>query len=180
MKRLGCQRSQKPILELCSVYGNILDMTHRKWIAVSGAVWLAVGSFLLFKGLHLISDGTVSPGSLCSRLSGVFGTPQQAGAALIAAGLFIGFMKGRFVLSKTVKRVSLRILAQPLPIRFSSVYAPSYWILIGSMVALGLAMRFLPIQADLRGLIDVAIGSALINGAMLYFRAARGGLRVPS
>jgi hypothetical protein len=41
------------------------------------------------------------------------------------------------------------------------------------MMALGLVFRFLPIPIDLRGLIDVAIGSALINGAMLYFRAAR-------
>lgn len=154
-------------------------MTHRTWIAISGAIWLAVGSLLLYKGLHFIADGTVIPGSLCGRLQGTFGSPQNAGAALIAIGLFIGFLKGRLVLSKTVKRVSLRIMALPLPIRFSQVYAPAYWILIAGMVGLGVAMRFLPL-IDLRGLIDVAIGSALINGAMLYFRAARGGLRVSS
>jgi hypothetical protein len=85
----------------------------------------------------------------------------------------IGFAKGRLVLSKTVDRVVKRIRSLQVPIRASQIYARSYWILIGSMVALGFAMRFLPIPLDARGLIDVAIGSALVNGAMLYFRAAR-------
>lgn len=153
-------------------------MTHRTWIAISGFLWLAVGGGLLYKGLHLISDATISPDSLCFRMQRLFGTPQQSGTALIAAALLIGFVKGRFILSKTVKRVALRIASLPLPIRFSSVYAPSYFFLIGGMIALGIILRFLPIPIDLRGFIDTAIGSALINGAMLYFRAARGALRV--
>lgn len=153
-------------------------MTYRRWIVFSGIIWLSIGAFLLFKGLRFISEGTIKPGTLCFQLQGIFGTPQQSGAFLIAIGLFIGFIKGRFVLSKTVKRVSFRIASLPSPIRFTSVYAPSYWILIGSMVALGMVLRYLPIPVDLRGLIDTAIGSALINGAMLYFRAARGALRV--
>jgi len=153
-------------------------MTHRTWIAISGFLWLAVGGGLLFKGLYLISDGTISTNSLCFQMKGLFGSPHQSGTALIAAGLLVGFIKGRFILSKTVKRVALRISSLPLPIRVSSVYAPSYFILIGAMIALGMTLRFLPIPIDLRGFIDTAVGSALINGAMLYFRAARGALRI--
>jgi hypothetical protein len=153
-------------------------MTHRAWIAISGFLWLAVGGGLLYKGLHLISNGTISADSLCFKMQGFFGSPQQSGTALIAAGLLVGFVKGRFVLSKTVRRVALRILSLPLPIRFFSVYAPSYFILIGGMIALGITLKFLPIPVDLRGFIDTAVGSALINGAMLYFRAARGALQV--
>jgi hypothetical protein len=153
-------------------------MSHRAWIAVSGFLWLAVGGGLLFKGLRLISEGAISPDSLSFRMQGLFGTPQQSGTALIAAALLIGYVKGRFILSKTVKRVALRIASLPLPIRFTSVYAPSYFVLIGGMIALGILLRFLPIPIDLRGFIDTAIGSALINGAMLYFQAARGAQRV--
>jgi hypothetical protein len=149
-------------------------MKHRGWIAVSGFVWLAAGFSLLYKGLHFISDATRSPNTLCFRFQEFFGSSQKAGTALIAAALLIGFLKGRFVLAKTVRRVTLRILSQPLPIRLVSVYAPSYCIVIGSTIGLGMAMRFLPIPIDARGFIDVAIGSALVNGAMLYFRAARG------
>lgn len=148
-------------------------MKHRAWIAVTGFIWLVIGGSLLYKGLHLISSAASTTDSLCFSLRNLFGSPQQAGTALIALGLFIGFLKGRFVLSKTVHRVSVRIGHLPHPIRFFDVYAPSYWILIGSMIALGVSLRFLPISIDVRGLIDVAVGSALLNGSMLYFRFAK-------
>jgi hypothetical protein len=152
-------------------------MTHRNWIAISGFIWLAIGTLLLYKGLRLISEATMSPGSLCFQMQTVFGSPQKSGTFFIAAALFVGFLKGRFVLSKTVQRVTLRIASLPLPIRFKSVYAPSYWILIGGMMALGMTLRFVSIPVDLRGFVDTAIGAALINGAMLYFRKARGVLK---
>ncbi len=150
----------------------------RTWIAISGCFWLIVGVFLLYKGICLISLGTIRQESLCFSFAKVFGSPEEAGTEIIAAGLFIGFVKGRFILSKTVERVTKRILSIPEPIRLSTVYAPSYWILIGAMITLGMLIRFFPIPVDLRGLVDLAVGSALIHGAMLYFRNARGGYRV--
>ena len=91
---------------------------------------------------------------------------------MVAVGLLVGFFKGRFVLSKTVSKMVGRVLSLPLPIRFSQVYHPSYYFLIALMICLGLLLKYLPIPIDLRGMIDVAIGSALVNGALLYFRAA--------
>jgi hypothetical protein len=151
----------------------MLLMKHRGWIAVSGFVWFFIGAFLLSKGLRLITDATLLTDSLCYRMKDTFGTPQQAGSVFIAIGLVVGFVKGRFVLAKTVRRVVSRIVALPLPIKMKDAYSSSYWILIAGMMALGMVFRFLPIAMDARGIIDVAIGSALINGALLYFRAAR-------
>lgn len=148
-------------------------MTQRGWIAISGFLWFFIGSFLLYKGLHLITEAAFQSGTLCAEWSAVFGTPQQTATVFIAIGLVAGFFKGRFVLAKTVRRVTARIASLPLPIRLRDAYSRSYWILIGSMLGLGMSMRFLPIPIDLRGTIDVAVGSALINGAMLYFRSAR-------
>jgi hypothetical protein len=148
-------------------------MKHRTWVVVSGLVWFIAGGFLLSKGLRLISDATLQIDSLSYRMKDTFGSAQQAATVLISIGLVIGFFKGRFVLAKTVRRVVSRIVSLPLPIKLKDAYAPSYWILIAGMMALGMLFRFLPIAMDLRGLIDVAIGSALINGALLYFRAAR-------
>lgn len=148
-------------------------MKHRGWIALSGFVWFFIGAFLLYKGLHLITRASFESGSLCDRMRETFGTPQQAATVFIATGLLIGFFKGRFVLVKTVRRVVSRIASLPLPIRFKDAYSTSYYVLIGSMMALGMVFRFLPIPLDIRGTIDVAIGSALINGALLYFRAAK-------
>ncbi|HSX26049.1 MAG TPA: hypothetical protein VLE89_03475 [Chlamydiales bacterium] len=148
-------------------------MKHRGWITFSGFLWFAIGVSLLYKGLHFITQAAFDPHSLCTRLQTLFGTPQQAATGFIALGLMIGFFKGRYVLSKTVQRVVTRIVSLPLPIRFSDVYSASYWILIGSMIALGLSFKFLPLPIDIRGTVDLAIGSALINGSLLYFRAAK-------
>jgi hypothetical protein len=80
-------------------------------------------------------------------------------------------MKGRFVLSKTVRRVVHRISSLSEPIRFLDVYSAKYFVLIASMILLGMTLRWLSVPSDIRGMIDVAVGSALMNGAMLYFRA---------
>ena len=156
-----------------SCYGILFFMKHKGWIFFSGLFWFGAGVSLLYKGLKFVSEGILTQDSLSHRMQGLFGSSQQAATALVAIGLLIGLLKGRFVLSKTVNRVVNRIRSLPLPIRFSQVYARSYWILIASMVGLGVSLRFLPIPVDARGLVDVAIGSALINGAMLYFRVAR-------
>ncbi|PIS03043.1 MAG: hypothetical protein COT85_03170 [Chlamydiae bacterium CG10_big_fil_rev_8_21_14_0_10_42_34] len=148
-------------------------MKHRSWIAFAGFTWFFVGVSLLYKGLHLITTAAFQTDSLCYQLKEVCGSAQQAATFFIVVGLIVGFFKGRFVLSKTVKRVVTRIASLPLPIRFKDAYSRSYWLLIGAMMALGMMFRFLPISIDLRGTIDIAIGSALINGAMLYFRSAK-------
>lgn len=148
-------------------------MKQKNWIFVSGLVWIGAGVMLLYKGLRFVAEGTQLEGSLSDQFRGVFGSPEQAGTGLIAIGLLLGFIKGRFVLSKTARRVMARILALSPPIHFSQVYAPSYWLLIAGMVGLGMSLRFLPFPVDGRGVVDIAIGSALIHGAMFYFRHLR-------
>ena len=148
-------------------------MKKKTWIFISGLIWFAVGLSLLYKGLRFISEGTMTAGSICDRFKGTFGSAQQSGTVIVAIALLIGFAKGRFVLSKTVQRVVGRIRSLPEPIAFGDVYARSYWIIIGSMALLGLTMKYLPIPVDLRGFVDTAVGAALMNGAMLYFRANR-------
>jgi hypothetical protein len=148
-------------------------MKHRGWIVFSGFVWFFIGVMLLYKGVHLVALAAFQKDSLCASMQETFGSAQNAAAFLIAAGSMIGFLKGRFVLAKTAKRVVSRIASQSLPIRFKNAYSPSYWILIGFMMALGMVFRFLPIPIDIRGLIDIAIGSALISGSIFYFKAAK-------
>ncbi len=134
-------------------------MQRTFWILLSGVIWLVAGFMLLYKGIHFIASAQIA---------------ERNATVLMMVGLVIGFLKGRFVLAKTVKRVVARIQSLPLPIRPWNAYAPSYWILIGCMVLLGMSFRFIPLPIEYRGLIDVAIGSALANGAMLYFRATYG------
>ncbi len=130
-------------------------MKHRSWIAISGFIWAAVGIMLLYKGLNFLSL-----------------IPDQKEATWwIAGGLLVGFFKGRFVLSKTVERTCAHIRSLSLPIQIGAVYPRSYLLLLAAMMGMGFLLKLVPIEW--RGAIDVAVGSALVNGAMLYFRAAR-------
>ena len=130
-------------------------MSKKTRVATSGLMWAMAGMMLLYKGLHILSE-----------------LPSQDAAIwLIAVGLFVGFLKGRFILSRTVKRVTAHIAALSEPVHFLEIYPKSYWILLGCMIGIGVLMRYTP--TDVRGFIDVAVGSALINGSILYFKAAK-------
>ena len=149
-------------------------MSVRKWITVSGLSWLVIGLYLMVKGLKWITlSMTLSEiPRLLEWLTHLVGSLQQGALVLICISLLMGFIKGRMILSKTVNRVVVRLRAEKAPIYFSNVYDRKYYIILGSMIGLGLLFRFLPIAFDVRGAIDVTIGSALMNGAMLYFREA--------
>jgi hypothetical protein len=149
-----------------------MKFSKRTWVVISGGTWIAIGVMLLMKGLKFIvattemTDGT----PLLSRLASMIGSRQQAGLLIISAALLVGFIKGRTVLAKTVKRIADRIHAGDQTLSMDQVYDRKYYVILGIMVGIGMAFRFLPVPLDVRGFIDVTIGSALINGAMLYFR----------
>jgi hypothetical protein len=140
---------------------------NRGWaIKFSGMIWFGVGLMLMIKGLKFVVMAGVSEGNrpLLTSLGG----GDQAVFILIVAGLLIGFLKGKFVLARSAKRIIGYILSLPENASWKQVYPPRYYILIGVMMFLGFILRYVPV--DVRGLIDIAIGSALMNGAMTYLR----------
>lgn len=150
-------------------------VSHFTLIFLSGLVWLAVGCFLLPLGLNfivecLLKENATLPHPILNFLAPYAGGLDQAALILIVFALFIGFLKGRRVFAKSVQRSVNRILTLPNPASLSKIYTPAYYLLLGSMVLLGILVRFT--TQDIRGGVDVAIGSALINGAMLYFKQA--------
>lgn len=145
---------------------------HGVLIFISGMVWFGIGCFLLTLGLKLIigSAGGYSP--FLTMLGPLAGGVEQATVIVIALALVIGFFKGRFVLAKAVQRGINHIERFPNPTSVLNIYPKSYYLLILGMMGLGMLLKISGMPGDIRGLIDVAIGSALINGAMLYFRHA--------
>jgi hypothetical protein len=139
-------------------------------------IWVAVGLFLLPLGITLLvnSPGEAAHGyyPLINYLAPYVGGAQQAALGLIIVGLFIGYAKGKAVLGKSARRGVARILTFPNPTQLTNIYSPVYYMLLGGMVLLGMSIKWLGIANDIRGVVDVAIGSALINGALVYFRLA--------
>jgi hypothetical protein len=154
----------------------MFKMSHAALIALSGVIWLAVGAALLPLGLNFLVASILKDNlatlshPLINLLSPLVGGVDIAVLSLIALGLFIGHFKSRTIFAKTVNKSVERIRSLPNPAPLSRLYNKKYYLLLGSMVFVGFVVRLAPL--DVRGFIDVAIGSALINGAIAYFRAA--------
>lgn len=156
----------------------MLRLSHRVLIIISGAIWMAVGVFLMTLGLGLLVEGIKSAKlsdiesrlPILNNLGPYLGGIEQAALILIALCLFVGYMKGKHVLGKSARRGIERIRSFPNPTSLSNIYSAKYYILLGAMVGLGMSIKFLGLPNDVRGAVDVAIGAALINGAMIYFR----------
>ena len=154
-------------------YDELMLLSKRTWLIISGIKWFAIGVVLLIKGLRFITTAAEQISietPLIKYFQSFTGTRHQGALVIVCLGLFIGFIKGRTVLAKTVQRISQRIYLHNDRLTLRQAYDPRYWIVIGLMMTLGMMFKFLPISIDIRGGIDIAIGSALINGAMLYFR----------
>ncbi|PWU15453.1 MAG: hypothetical protein C5B45_02560 [Chlamydiae bacterium] len=129
------------------------------WIVVSGVIWLIIGGFLLSMGLYLL---ILQPSS----------QRQEYAMALVCLGLLLGFIKGCFILSKTAQKAVKKVLLISEPISILQVYPPIYLGLIVSMMLLGIGLKWLEIDSYIRGVIDVAVGFALINTSKVYFQSA--------
>ncbi len=144
-------------------------------IVLSGLTWFAIGIFLMTLGLNFLTeaakDKTVSF-FLIDSLSKLAGNREQASLLLIVIGLAVGFAKGRLVLAKSAARVVRRILSLPNPVPLSQAYSKGYLMLIAGMVLMGMSLKWLQLPIDIRGVVDVAIGSALMNGAIAFIRLA--------
>lgn len=154
----------------------MLKLKHSTLIVISGIIWLAIGCMLLSLGLNFIVTSILKDNLILMKrpvidfLGAFFGGPDQGALLLIAIGLLVGFAKGKFVFTKTVNRTVSRILTLPNPAPITQIYAKGYYILLALMFFLGYIVRFFPL--DIRGGVDVVIGSALINGSLLYFKQA--------
>lgn len=156
----------------------MLKLSHKTLIIISGLIWLAVGSFLLPLGLNFLLQAVENSRlhaenyPLLNLFSKLASNAENSVIIIIVIAMMIGYSKGRFVLGKSAIKGVERIRSFPNPTSLSNIYSAKYYILLALMIGLGMSMKYLGIPADVRGLIDVAIGSALINGAMIYFRLA--------
>lgn len=150
----------------------MLKLSHSTMIFISGAIWLSIGIFLLQLGLNLLFLQVFdikSTTPLINLFKGIF-SHQEAAILIATVALYIGFLKGKHVLTKAANRTIERTLTLPDPAPFHQIYNRKYYLLIGAMVLLGISIKYLGLPNDIRGAIDIAIGSALINGSIHYFR----------
>jgi hypothetical protein len=133
--------------------------SHKTLLIISGLVWLAIGLFLLNLGITFVAQGQ----AIESENRTVF---------LVVAALVLGQIKGRFVMTKVAHRSFQRITALTHPTSLRDLYTRSNYLLIVAMMGLGILMRSLALSHMIRGFIDIAVGTALTQGALAYIRLA--------
>ncbi|MBA3239336.1 MAG: hypothetical protein H0T62_13475 [Parachlamydiaceae bacterium] len=152
----------------------MLKLSHSNMTFFSGTIWFAIGFFLLQLGLRLIFDSTGTPeGStpLLNSFNSVLAA-QEAAIVITGVALYLGFLKAKHILSKSANRSVAHIQTLPNPGEVRFMYSRNYYFLLGGMVLLGMSFKYLGLPNDVRGFIDILIGSALINGAIHYYRIA--------
>lgn len=153
----------------------MIKLSHATLIVISGLLWSAIGISLMYKGVSLMAGAVAAETHqpLLGWVASIAGDKADAATVLLAVALVIGFFKGRFVLAKSVRRVVTRIRSFPNPTQLTNLYSRAYYILLASMMLLGVGMNVLQVPGDVRAVVDLAIGWALVNGALQYFRQAR-------
>ncbi len=86
--------------------------------------------------------------------------------------LLIGAGKGKFVLSKTSARNIERLNGFTEPHKPIHVYSLRSWIIIGVMIGIATVLNMFPgVDLLVRGLVNLAIGFALITSSLAYLKA---------
>lgn len=159
------------------------NLSRRTLCIFAGSIWLLAGANLLFLGVRFLLE-SATPLSLANSNLPLLHTviewmPQDTFAVpfLACIGALIGFVKGRTVLRRAARREVQRIFALPHPVSMRQLYSLRGAILLGLMFCLGLLLKFLNLPLDVRGVIDVAIGVALILGSTHYLSVEEGPVR---
>ena len=156
----------------------MLSFRKLTWFILCGCLWFTVGFSLLVTGLNFLlglakfSEGVLSMGEapLFGSLAKSLGGNETVAIVLIAVSLLIGQLKSVFVFKRAVKRMENRLAAFSGSIPIYKVFHWSYLFLIVFMMSLGMALKAFSVPLDIRGVIDVAVGGALLRGGMFYIR----------
>lgn len=140
-----------------------LGLTRQQHLWIAAAIWTIVGVGLLAMGLlfwfHFPYLGFLD----FEHIS--FGT--------LAIG--VGLVKGKVVLDRTANRVIDRTATLQEPNRIKSVFqmfGAKTIALIVLMMTIGLGLRIAGVSYEIRGLIYLAVGAALLWSCRRYWAAA--------
>lgn len=121
-------------------------------------LWLAGGLLMLARGAWRFAEARTA-------------TPPGLLWGAIAVAVLVGWVKGRFILSRTSRRNIARLAALEVPLRPVQVYTVRSWMLIGLFMLAGLSLGWMGAPLVWRGAVGVAVGLGLVLSSFAYVRA---------
>ncbi|WP_232432150.1 hypothetical protein [Chamaesiphon minutus] len=140
-------------------------LNRQQHLLIAAAIWILVGTGLLIMGcifwFHFPYLGFVDK--------------EHIGFGSLA--LVVGLLKGKFVLEKTAVRTIERAnaLTETNPVKsIIQMFGGKTIALILAMMGIGIILRAAGVSFEIRGLIYIAVGTALLWSCQRYLVAARG------
>jgi hypothetical protein len=147
-----------------------MKLSPQAHLVIAGLLWTMVGAGLLTMGavfwFHLPYLG--------------FLDRQHLAIGSLAIG--IGLLKGKVILDRTANRVIARVdtLSEPNPLKsIGQMFGWKTIALILSMMGIGILLRRVGVSFEIRGLIYLAVGVALLWSCRRYWQAAFRGSNLP-
>lgn len=137
-------------------------MNKNSLITIAGILWGLIGLFLIYRGIGLYQLAVNEQHST-----------QNALIFSVIAGLALGGVKGRFVLSKTARKNKTRIEQLDAPLKIHHIFSKPFYGFIALMILLGIMLR--QYNELFGGYIVVAavycgIGMGLMVGSRAYWK----------
>ena len=126
----------------------------RTHLLLAALMWTVVGSVLLVVGVRWLLQAD----------------PPYVWVLLVLA-VAVGWGKGHFVLARAAQRMLARIISRGDGFCLGGFLAPVSWAFVLAMILLGRLLRGGLLPRSLVGWLYVAVGSALLIGCRLLWRA---------
>jgi hypothetical protein len=137
-------------------------LSRQQHLLIAALIWTVVGTGLLTMGglfwFHLPYLGDLDSRHL----------------AIGGLAVAVGLLKGKFVLDKTAGRVVERAnaLQEPNPAKsIFQMFGGKTIALVGSMMFIGYLLRVTGVSYEIRGLVYLAVGPALLWSSRNYWRS---------
>ena len=130
---------------------------YKPLVILAFLIWFSGGIMMSLRGVDFLTAS---------------GLPQSQLMLPLIAATIIGYLKGKFVLSKASSKNLVRLAEFTEPQKLIAVYPLRSWILIAVMIGLSLLITsFLASQPLWRGSINVGLGMALVASSLVYLKA---------
>lgn len=158
-----------------TLFGGQVKFSYVGALVFFGILWLMVGIGLSLKGYQygLLAIGADDLTSLIALPQDTLRKTEQSLMMMLSIGLMVGYLKGRFIMTRSVQRFMRGIVQLDEPLTIRDILTTKYLILIGCMMILGIILRYLPIPFSIKATVDFAVGVALLYGSFYTFQQAR-------
>ena len=126
---------------------------------------------------HLLAAGglwtVVGLGLTAAGLAWCLGSALPWSVVLAGAGVAGGLVKGRFVIRRLAEKNAARIIARGDGHCLGGFLSVKTWLLVVVMMASGMVLRRSAVPRPVLGIVYTAVGTALLAGSVILWRASR-------